>query len=67
MPCPVLALLLRSSLTTVFADDVQALACHLTPTLCAVVVHEVAVDAELFALGQEIVGLGLSRRTGPRR
>ena len=43
------------------ADD-NAPACRLTPAECSVVLREVALDAELFAQDQEIVGLGLSSR-----
>lgn len=42
------------------ADDAPPPACRLTPAECASVLREVAVDAELFAQDQDIVGLGLS-------
>ena len=41
-------------------DEPRAPNCHLTTAECAAAIHEVAVDAELFAQDQEIVGLGLS-------
>ena len=42
------------------AADAPPPACRLTPAECASVLREVAVDAELFAQDQDIVGLGLS-------
>ena len=54
------ALLMLSGPASAVAGDVAAPACHLTPAECAVVLREVAVDAELFAQDQEIVGVGLS-------
>ncbi|RYC28700.1 hypothetical protein D3273_27940 [Lichenibacterium minor] len=41
------------------ADDAPP-ACRLTPAGCASVLREVAVDAELFAQNQDIVGFGVS-------
>ncbi len=55
-----LALLILSATRAAAADDPPP--CRLTPAECAVVLREVALDAELFAQDQEIVGLGLSPR-----
>ncbi len=56
----VLALVILSAPSLAVADDVRRTACRLTSAECAVVLHEVAVDADLFAQDQKIVGVGLS-------
>ena len=55
-----LALLFLSEPCSAVAGDTAAPACRLAEAECAVVLREVAVDAELFAQDREIVGLGLS-------
>ncbi len=56
----ILALLILSASSLASAHDTQRTVCRLTSAECVLVLHEVAVDAELFAQDQEIVGIGLS-------
>ena len=53
-----LALLMLSATPAAATDDAPS--CRLAPAECAVVLREVAIDAELSAQDQKIVGLGLS-------
>ena len=62
----ILALLPLFAPSIAVADDAPTPTCRLSPAECAAVLHEVAVDAELFAQDQEIVGLGLSPRERAR-
>ncbi len=62
----VFALLILFAPSIAVADDAPTPACRLSPAECAVMLREVAVDAELFAQDQETVGLGLSAQERAR-
>ena len=62
MRCVLAVVLILSAGPAARADGSAASACRLSPAECAVVLHEVAVDADLFVQDQQIVGVGLSPR-----